>query len=149
MIWYFLIVISTLIFVFTFFRLNKILLKFTVFLVLFILGLQTNFELSYYLLFYLNREALTEAVCEKKTETCKACCYLNKQIEKETEESSPMVPEREKKSNEIKIQEYFPSHYAYENGTRPKQLNVISAQTILTSGYKGSIFHPPKVQPFV
>lgn len=132
-----------------FFRLKNILLKFTVFLILFILGLQTNFELSYYLLFYLNREALTEAVCEKKTETCKACCYLNKQIEKETEQSSPMVPEKEKKNTEIKIQEYFPAHFGYENKNYRKLRDVVTNQLILTSNFKGNIFHPPKAKPFV
>ncbi|HMT12850.1 MAG TPA: hypothetical protein PKA39_14660 [Ignavibacteria bacterium] len=128
---------------------KNILLKFTVFLILFILGLQTNFELSYYLLFYLNREALTEAVCEKKTETCKACCYLNKQIEKETEENSPMIPEKEKKSTEIKIQEYFPANFGYKNTSYKKLKNIITDQLFLTSNFKGSIFHPPKAEPFV
>ena len=116
---------------------------------MFILGLQTNFELSYYILFYLNREALTEAVCEKKTETCKACCYLSKQIEKETEESSPMIPEKEKKNTEIKIQEYFPSNFGYKHASYKKLKNITTDQLFLTSNFQCSIFHPPKSKPFI
>ena len=41
----------------------------------------------YYGVFKLNQTILAETVCEKKTEGCNACCYLNKKLDKESDES--------------------------------------------------------------
>ena len=52
------------------------------------LFLQTNYLLVFYGLFQLNRDALTEEVCEKVVEKCNACCYLNKQMNEEEQNAN-------------------------------------------------------------
>ncbi len=124
---------------------KSISIKITVFFVLMLLGIQTNHELFYYMLFYINRNVLAETVCEKKTETCKACCYLNKQIQKEAEQETPLLPGKEKKTNELKIQEYFPSIFSNNAQTYNKYELTPPGQQFSQSLFASSIFHPPKV----
>jgi len=123
--------------------LRSVLLKVTVFIVLLILGLQTNYQVFYYLLFSMNREALTEAVCEKKAVTCKACCYLNKQIQKETEKSDSLPAKKDKK-NEIKIMEYLTHQNKDNTDVTASVVNYIHNSISYTSSFSSGIFHPPR-----
>ena len=123
--------------------LRSVFIKVTVFNILLILGLQTNYHVFYYMLFTLNREALTEAVCEKKTETCKACCYLNKQVQDETEKSDPLPPQKDKK-NEIKIMEYLTHMNKDNKGPFVTELKYSLSSTSYTNQFSSGIFRPPR-----
>lgn len=50
-------------------------------LMLVVMLLQANSVVVYYGLFLLNRKAITEIMCEKKTMDCCGNCYLQKQID--------------------------------------------------------------------
>ncbi|MBE2228574.1 MAG: hypothetical protein IAE93_14555 [Ignavibacteria bacterium] len=111
--------------------------------ILLILGLQTNYHVFYYMLFTLNREALTEAVCEKKTETCKACCYLNKQVQEEAEKSDSFPPQKDKK-NEIKIMEYLTHQNKDNKGPIVSDLEYLLSSISYTNQFSSGIFRPPR-----
>jgi len=111
--------------------------------ILLILGLQTNYHVFYYMLFTLNREALTEAVCEKKTETCKACCYLNKQVQEEAEKSDSFPPQKDKK-NEIKIMEYLTHQNKDNKGPFVSDLEYLLSSISYTNQFSSGIFRPPR-----
>ena len=124
--------------------LRSVFIKVTVLNILLILGLQTNYHVFYYILFTLNREALTEAVCEKKTETCKACCYLNKQVQEESDRSDPLPPQKDKKNNEIKLMEYI-THQNKDNiGVSASEVKYILNSISFTNNFSSGIFRPPR-----
>lgn len=125
--------------------LSKIITKLTIVSLLLVMGLLTNYELFYYMLFTLNRDALTAEFCEKKTETCKACCYLDKQLQKETGENYPVLPEKGKKNNELKIQEYFLSAYNHLENDTPHISSYIKYHSYIFTEHQSDIFHPPKI----
>jgi len=95
------------------------------------------------MLFTLNREALTEAVCEKKTETCKACCYLNKQVQEEAEKSDSFPPQKDKK-NEIKIMEYLTHQNKDNKGPIVSDLEYLLSSISYTNQFSSGIFRPPR-----
>jgi len=124
--------------------LRSVFTKVTVLNILLILGLQTNYHVFYYILFTLNREALTEAVCEKKTETCKACCYLNKQVQEDADRSDPLPPQKDKKNNEIKLMEYI-THQNKDNiGVTASEMKYILNSISFTNNFSSGIFRPPR-----
>ena len=123
---------------------RSIFIKVIVLVVLLILGLQTNYQLFYYILFSINQKALTETVCEKKSKTCNACCYLNKQIQEEKETEIPALPEKQKKNTEIKVQEYFISTHKIINNYCKEKNSRLNYHAILTSNFTDDIYHPPE-----
>ncbi|MCB0723507.1 MAG: hypothetical protein KDC73_02305 [Ignavibacteriae bacterium] len=111
------------------------------------LFLQTNYLLVFYGLFQLNRKALTEEVCEKKVEGCNACCYLNKKMN-EDEQNSQTAPDPVRKpatKENIKLSEYVVNFINLANISYNDLLNYTRiSESLYSSGYFGSIDHPPK-----
>ncbi len=124
--------------------LRSVFVKVTALNILLILGLQTNYHVFYYILFTLNQEALTEAVCEKKTETCKACCYLNKQVQEESDRSDPLPPQKDKKNNEIKLMEYITHQNKDIIGVTASEVEYILNPISFTNNFSSGIFRPPR-----
>jgi hypothetical protein len=75
--------------------------------------LNTNYVMLYYGVFKLNQTILAETVCEKKTAGCNACCYLNKKIEQESDDSKATA---ENVTIKLKLSE-FTVHYFSLPGT--------------------------------
>ncbi|MBS1493304.1 MAG: hypothetical protein JST55_07335 [Bacteroidetes bacterium] len=71
--------------------------------------LNTNYVMLYYGVFKLNQSDLAATVCEKKKEGCNACCYLNKKIEQESDESKATA---ENVNIKLKLSE-FTVYYFY------------------------------------
>lgn len=119
-------------------------------LMLILLGLQTNYTLFYELVFKLNQDVLAETVCEKKTETCNACCYLDKQIQKESEpENNPALPEKERKNTEIKIQEYIISGFEIKDNNSIPYFQLFTEKFNLQNPSGRSLDHPPEILSLV
>ena len=49
--------------------------------------LNTNYVMLYYGIFKLNQSDLAATVCEKKIAECNACCYLNKKLDQQSDET--------------------------------------------------------------
>lgn len=96
------------------------------------------------LLFELNRKNIAASSCEKVVRNCNGQCYLNKQIQKETD--SPSVPtSRQDPSSKV-------SKDVKETGIPKSSLNLLSFnhQASFTSLFGDRlIFHPsdPEIQP--
>lgn len=69
--------------------------------------LNTNYVVMYYGVFKLNQSVLAETVCEKTAPGCNACCYLEKKIEQESDESKATA---QSVSIKLKLSE-FTVHY--------------------------------------
>ncbi len=116
-----------------------------VFTVLVALGLNTNFQLFYFVLFFMNQEQLTEEVCEAVKPKCNACCYLEKKMEADPE-SSPAAPQsgNQRKAGELKVQEYI----VHANPALPPAAILNNRYEDLSTNHCSSfiseIFHPPE-----
>jgi hypothetical protein len=112
--------------------------------ILLVLGLHANHVLFYSVLFKINRQGLEESVCEKKTPTCRACCYLNKQIQEDNPENKQALPQKDKKNNEQNIQEYLVSRTVFNSA----KCNLYSTFSLSDSSilfqYSSEIFRPPE-----
>lgn len=112
------------------------------------LFLQTNYLLVFYGLFQLNREALTEEVCEQVVVECNACCYLDKQMNAEEQDTnSSAEPVRKNVTRDkINISDYLLTQIdlACSSGLDYLKYSQFS-ETLYQSSYLSSIDHPPRV----
>ena len=102
--------------------------------------LNTNYVLMYYGVFKLNQTILAETVCEKKTEDCKGCCYLKKQIEQQSKDEQSTA---ELLKNKQKLSEFFVKYIPIQ---APKNISAnIFSETffILSEGFIISPVKPP------
>ncbi len=110
------------------------------------LGLQTNFQLFYYVLFSVNQAELTEEVCEAVKPECNACCYLEKKMDEGNEsESLPARDDRSKKGYELKVQEYSVSESDSEVTSVTGSGLFLQDHTSYLNNFHTDIFHPPRI----
>jgi hypothetical protein len=122
--------------------------------ILTILGmlLQINCVLTYYGLFYLNRKAIAESVCEKKTEDCSGHCFLQKKIDAEHD---PQPTASGNKASTKSIEEMLDMMHGLEPVNLHPDLASSSGKTYydlstydLRTGSLRRIDHPPEAQRF-
>ncbi|NTW82253.1 MAG: hypothetical protein HGB36_02660 [Chlorobiaceae bacterium] len=110
--------------------------------------LQINVVPASYGLYYLNRKAIAEKVCEKKVKNCCGQCFLQKKIAEVTDAPAAQA-------------EKLPQSKTFEEllgtmpGILPVNVNIhakipaissycIPQHVFLLDGVKGTIDHPPK-----
>ena len=71
--------------------------------------LNTNYVMLYYGVFKLNQTILAETVCEKKTAGCNACCYLNKKIDQQSDDSKATA---ENVTIKLKLSEFTVNYFS-------------------------------------
>lgn len=103
--------------------------------------LNANYVILYYGVFKLNQSILAETVCEKKTAGCNACCYLNKKIEQESDETkaSAELIKIKQKLSEFTVK-YFSFQNNYSKSSRYNSNNTIN----LSEGYYSLPGKPPQ-----
>jgi hypothetical protein len=122
--------------------------------ILTILGmfLQINCVLTFYGLFYLNRKAIAESVCEKKTEDCCGHCFLQKKIDAEHD---PQPSNSANKTSSRSPEDLLDMMH----GLEPENLHPHLASTFRTTVYDYATYdlqtgslrridHPPEAQDF-
>ena len=104
--------------------------------------LNTNYVLMYYGVFKLNQTILTESVCEKKTEGCNACCYLNKKIEQEGSDSKATA---ELVKTKEKLSEFVVKYFSLPETRNTTSFSSIDNFFNLSPGYFSLPGKPPQI----
>jgi hypothetical protein len=111
--------------------------------------LQINIVVASYGLYFLNRKAIAETVCEKKVKNCCGHCFLQKKIAEVTDDAPAAPPEKLPQSKT------FEELLGAMPGILPGKVNIyvkipatsaysIPQNILLLDGVKGTIDHPPK-----
>ncbi|NTU58680.1 MAG: hypothetical protein HGB00_07150 [Chlorobiaceae bacterium] len=110
--------------------------------------MQINCVLAYHGLFFLNRKAIAETACEKKTEECSGHCFLQKKIDAEQD---PQPSSTEKPSSSKSLDDILNMVNGLEPVNRQPHLERIAVQRFddssiyrLSSGSLRRIDHPPE-----
>lgn len=112
------------------------------------LFLQTNYLLVFYGLFQLNRDALTEEVCEQVVVECNACCYLDKQMNAEEQDAnSNAEPVRKNVTRDkINLSDFLLAYISLAGSSGLNQMNYLQfTESLYQSSYLSSIDHPPRI----
>lgn len=120
---------------------RSILSKIFTLLVLSLFLLNANYVFLYYGIFKLNQNILAETVCEKKTVDCNACCYLNKKIEQESDESKASAEAVKIKQ---KLSEFTVKHFSLQHTQSKTSHYSISNNINLSEGYYSLPGKPPQ-----
>lgn len=108
---------------------------------LIIFFLNTNYVMLYYGVFKLNQSVLAETVCEKTAPGCNACCYLNKKIEQESDDSKATA---QNVTVKLKLSE-FTIHYFSLPDTENSTSTIFSDKSLNPSkGYFSLPGKPPQ-----
>lgn len=119
----------------------KIFKNFISFCVICLIGIQSINFTVYYTLFKINQQNLTEEVCEQIVKDCNACCYFDKKV---SEQSDNTGKASKTVKAEIKILEYTVDTFFY-NPFKNRSTNFLTSNTsILLSGHLISTDHPPR-----
>jgi hypothetical protein len=123
-----------------------------VILTIFGMLLQINCVLTYYGLFYLNRKAIAESVCERKTRDCCGHCFLQKKIDAEHD---PQPTTSGNKASTKSIEEMLDMMHGLEPVNVHPDLASSSGKTYydrstydLRTGSLRRIDHPPEAPGF-
>jgi len=120
---------------------KSILSKIFTLFILTLFMLNANYVILYYGVFKLNQSILAETVCEKKTAGCNACCYLNKKIEQESDESKASAELIKIKQ---KLSEFTVKYFSLQDN-QSKSSGYNSNTTInLSEGYFSLPGKPPQ-----
>lgn len=103
--------------------------------------LNTNYVLMYYGVFKLNQSVLSESVCEKKTAGCNACCYLNKKIEQESDDSKASAELIKIKE---KLSEFVINYFSLPEEQNTSSYSYIDKSFNLSTGYLSLPGKPPQ-----
>lgn len=117
--------------------------------VLMVIGmlLQINIVFACYGLFYMNRKAIAEKVCEKKVKHCNGHCFLKKKIAEATDApASPAEKQRTSKTL-VELLDAMPGMLPANVHSCLKIPSISfctpGQQLIPLDGVKGKIDHPP------
>ncbi|NTW55478.1 MAG: hypothetical protein HGB20_00335 [Chlorobiaceae bacterium] len=117
--------------------------------VLMIIGmlLQINVVLGCYGLYFLNRKAISETVCEKKVRDCCGHCFLRKKIAAATEEPSVPTEKNHSSKNLQEVLDAMPGMLPSQVASSLKISRTRSYDSLkprfLLDGVAGKIDHPP------
>jgi hypothetical protein len=103
--------------------------------------LNANYVVLYYGVFKLNQSILAETVCEKKTAGCNACCYLNKKIEQESDESKASAELIKIKQ---KLSEFTVKYFSLPQNAEYSSRFISNNNIILSEGYYSLPGKPPQ-----
>lgn len=119
---------------------SKLAKIFTCFMLVIFL-LNTNYVVMYYGVFKLNQSVLAETVCEKTAPGCNACCYLEKKIEQESDESKATA---QNITIKLKLSE-FTVHYFSLPETKNSSSRIFSDKSLNPSkGFYSLPGKPPQ-----
>lgn len=122
--------------------------RYIIFLLLAGMLLQINSVVACYLLFFLNRKAIAETVCEKKTRACSGHCFLKKKMAETVENGAQHSdkPSSAKSPEELlhSITGLEPDRKYALRISLSACLSGIYTSPILLDGVKGKIDRPPK-----
>lgn len=114
---------------------------------------QINYVATCYLLFSLNRKAIAEKLCEKKTRNCCGKCFLNKKIaaveEKpvsRSENSSANTPSYPKTQKPVEAISPSPVHSVLLPAVRTGSNTTFCCFPI--DGYYRLVYIPPEIIPY-
>jgi hypothetical protein len=110
---------------------------------------QINGVLACYGIFYLNRQAIAEKLCEKKTRNCCGHCFLKKKIAATADDSRPADSSKpfSKSLDELQdmAQGIEQKNRQFWNVTVSSQKFADCTNYTLRAGALPGIDHPPKV----
>jgi hypothetical protein len=118
------------------------------------LTVQINYVATYCILFALNRKAIAEKLCEKKTRHCCGKCYLNKKIAA-AEEQTPSHTRNQPASSQPQPKSPDPLEAIQPCRMNHGLLDSISLQIfdeycrIPTDGFPCPVYQPPELIPYI
>lgn len=104
--------------------------------------LNANYVILYYGVFKLNQTILAETVCEKKTAGCNACCYLNKKIEQESDESKASAELIKIKQ---KLSEFTVKYFSLPQNEVYSSRFISNNKIVLSEGHHSLPGKPPQI----
>jgi hypothetical protein len=122
-------------------------------LVLIGLTVQINYVAVCCALFEMNRKAIAETSCEKKTPHCNGHCFLKKQVAAAEEEQPATAEKRSPNKTTDRLPE--PMQGLEPSGLRPGLVqpycsgNIVAAASLPIDGHTHEVYHPPDFMVFM
>ena len=101
----------------------------------------TNYVMLYYGIVKLNQSDLAATVCEKKTAECNACCYLNKKLDQQSDETKAPA---ENINIKLKLSEFTVNYFILPETNNSTSIQFTDKSLNLSKGFYSLPGKPPQ-----